>query len=103
MGPGLRRDDERGSSRDDPDACRVIPARHFPLRGNAGRMARGTAGGCLGSVGMDVREAEIRIDTSRGGYLDRALELRPMLAAAGDEIQRGREVTPANRRAMTER
>src|SRR5713226_8437687 len=57
----------------------------------------------LGRVRMDVREAEIRIDTSREGYLDRALELRPMLAAAGDEIERGREVTPEIVRAMIER
>src|SRR5712692_4194492 len=56
-----------------------------------------------GESGMDVREPEIRIDTSREGYLDRALELRPMLAAAGDEIERGREVTPEVVRAMIER
>src|SRR5712691_3836453 len=52
---------------------------------------------------MDVREPEIRIDTSREGYLDRALELRPMLAAAGDAIEHGREVTPEIVRAMIER
>src|SRR5260370_36156857 len=52
---------------------------------------------------MDVREPEIRIDTSREGYLDRALELRPMLAAAGDAIERGREVTPETVRALIER
>src|SRR5712692_1930398 len=56
-----------------------------------------------GEIRMDVREAEIRIDTSREGYLDRALELRPILAAAGDEIERGREVTPEIVRAMIER
>jgi alkylation response protein AidB-like acyl-CoA dehydrogenase len=56
---------------------------------------------------MDVREPEIRpeitIDVSREGYLDRARELVPMLAAAGDAIERGREVTPEIVRAMIER
>src|SRR5438128_11821543 len=52
---------------------------------------------------MDVREPEIRIDTSREGYLERARELRPMLAAAGDAIERGREVTPEIVDAMIER
>ena len=52
---------------------------------------------------MDVREPEIRIDVSREGYLDRALELRPMLAAASDEIERRRGVTPEVVRAMIER
>src|SRR5207237_10258418 len=55
------------------------------------------------NLGMDVREPEIRIDVSRKGYLDRALELRPMLAAASDAIERGREVTPEIVRAMIER
>src|SRR5437016_6167225 len=55
------------------------------------------------NLGMDVREPEIRIDVSREGYLDRALELRPMLAAASDAIERGREVTPEIVRAMIER
>src|SRR5579864_1118837 len=56
---------------------------------------------------MDVREPEtrleIKIDVSREGYLDRARELVPLLAAAGDEIERGREVTPEIVRAMIER
>ena len=36
-------------------------------------------------------------------YLERALELQPMLRAAGDEIERGREVTPEIVEAMKER
>ncbi len=52
---------------------------------------------------MDVREAEFRINTAREGYLDRARELVPILAAAGDEIERGRQVTPEVVRAMIER
>src|SRR6266446_10771751 len=36
-------------------------------------------------------------------YLERARELRPMLAAAGDAIERGREVTPEIVDAMIER
>ena len=52
---------------------------------------------------MDVREAEFRINTAREGYLDRARELVPILAAAGDEIERRREVTPEVVRAMIER
>ncbi len=39
----------------------------------------------------------------RQDYLDRALELRPMLAAAGDAIERGREVTPEIVAAMKQR
>src|SRR5207248_2779960 len=55
------------------------------------------------NLSMDVREPEIRIDVSRAGYLDRARELRPMLAAASDETERGREVTPEIVDAMIER
>ena len=36
-------------------------------------------------------------------YLERARELKPMLAAAGDETERGREVTPEIVEAMKER
>ena len=36
-------------------------------------------------------------------YLDRARELQPMLRAAGDEIERGREVTPGIVDALIER
>src|SRR5260370_7812151 len=36
-------------------------------------------------------------------YLERARELRPVLVAAGDEIERGREVTPAIVEALIER
>ncbi|HEX3951997.1 MAG TPA: acyl-CoA dehydrogenase family protein [Stellaceae bacterium] len=51
---------------------------------------------------MDVSEAR---DDSRlsQAYLERARELKPMLAAAGDEIERGRQVTPAIVDAMIER
>ena len=51
----------------------------------------------------DIREPEIRIDVSRDGYLDRARELKPMLAAAADETERGRQVVPEVVRAMIER
>src|ERR1051325_6111243 len=62
--------------------------------------------GPVGSAGekrMDVREPEFRINTAREGYLDRALELRPLLAAASDEIERHRGVTPQIVDAMIER
>ena len=36
-------------------------------------------------------------------YLERARELKPMLAAASDETERGREVTPEVVEAMKER
>jgi len=52
---------------------------------------------------MDVNEAEIRINTSREGYLDRARELQPMLRAAGDEIERHRQLPEAIVEALVER
>src|SRR5438045_1398099 len=42
-------------------------------------------------------------DKGQQDYLERARELRPMLAAAGDAIERGREVTSEVVAAMTER
>src|ERR1051326_6511959 len=42
-------------------------------------------------------------DKQQQDYLERARELRPMLAAAGDEIERGRQVTPEVVEAMKER
>src|SRR5260370_379331 len=75
----------------------------FPIAGQCRQNGPRHGRWYLGSVGMDVREPELRIATARGGYLDRALELRPMLAAAGDAIERGREVTPEIVRAMIER
>ena len=52
---------------------------------------------------MDVNEAEIRINTSREGYLDRARELQPMLRAAGDEIEQHRQLPEAIVEALVER
>ena len=51
---------------------------------------------------MDVSEAR-GDDRLAQTYLDRARELQPMLAAAGDAIERGREVTPEIVAAMKER
>jgi alkylation response protein AidB-like acyl-CoA dehydrogenase len=51
---------------------------------------------------MDVSEARGE-DRLAQTYLERARELQPMLAAAGDEIERGREVTPEIVSAMKER
>jgi alkylation response protein AidB-like acyl-CoA dehydrogenase len=51
---------------------------------------------------MDTLEArgDIKLEQS---YLDRARELQPMLRAAADECERGREVTPEVVAAMKER
>jgi alkylation response protein AidB-like acyl-CoA dehydrogenase len=51
---------------------------------------------------MDTLEAH-GADKLRQEYLERARELRPMLAAAGDEIERRREVTPEIVDALIER
>src|SRR5712691_8738663 len=51
---------------------------------------------------MDVNEARDDGKLAQS-YLDRARELRPMLAAAGDAIERGREVTPEIVDSMIER
>ncbi len=51
---------------------------------------------------MDVTEARDDGKLAQT-YLERARELRPMLAAAGDAIERGREVTPEIVDAMIER
>jgi len=51
---------------------------------------------------MDVSEAREDGKLAQT-YLERARELRPMLAAAGDAIERGREVTPEIVDAMIER
>src|SRR2546429_4468120 len=51
---------------------------------------------------MDVTEARDDGKLAQT-YLERARELRPMLAAAGDAIERGREVTPEIVNAMIER
>src|SRR5882762_9790923 len=51
---------------------------------------------------MDTLEAR-GAETLRQEYLERARELRPMLAAAGDEIERRREVTPEIVDALIER
>src|SRR3981189_571264 len=51
---------------------------------------------------MDTLEAR-GADSLRQDYLARARELRPMLAAAGDEIERRREVTPEGVEALIER
>ena len=51
---------------------------------------------------MDPLEAR-GAETLRQEYLERARELRPMLAAAGDEIERRREVTPEIVDALIER
>ena len=51
---------------------------------------------------MDTFEARGPKQLSKE-YLERARELRPMLAAAGDAIERGREVTPEIVAAMKER
>ena len=51
---------------------------------------------------MDVNEARDEGKLAQS-YLERARELRPMLAAAGDAIERGREVTPEIVDAMIER
>jgi indole-3-acetate monooxygenase len=52
---------------------------------------------------MDVGEARGDADILAQTYLDRARELVPMLAAAGDDIERGREVTPEIVSALIER
>jgi len=51
---------------------------------------------------MDVTETR-GDDRLAQSYLERARELKPMLAAAGDAIERGREVTPEIVDAMIER
>ncbi len=51
---------------------------------------------------MDLTEAA-GDDRLAQSYLGRARELKPLLAAAGDEIERGREVTPQIVEAMIER
>src|SRR6266567_3136097 len=51
---------------------------------------------------MDVSEAREDGKLAQT-YLERARELRPMLAAAGDEIERRREVTPEIVDALIER
>src|SRR5256885_14197928 len=51
---------------------------------------------------MDTLEAR-GADTLRQDYLARARELRPILAAGGDEAERRREVTPEVVEAMKER
>src|SRR5579862_6181595 len=50
---------------------------------------------------MDVSEA--RGDSLAKAYIARAHELKPMLAAASDAIEAGREVTPEIVNALTER
>jgi len=60
------------------------------------------AGGDGQETVMDVTEARNDGKLAQT-YLDRARELRPMLAAAGDAIERGREVTPEIVDAMIER
>src|SRR5437016_11371671 len=51
---------------------------------------------------MDVSEARDDGKLAQT-YLERARELKPMLAAAGDAIERGREVTPEIVAALIER
>src|SRR5580700_8456782 len=51
---------------------------------------------------MDALEPRGR-EKLRQDYLDGARELQPMLRADGDEIERGREVTPAIVEALIER
>ena len=51
---------------------------------------------------MDTLEARGEAGLAKT-YLERARELKPMLAAASDEIERGREVTPEIVEAMKER
>src|SRR5271168_2400022 len=51
---------------------------------------------------MDVAEAAGAAGLAQS-YLDRARELRPMLRAAGDAIERGRGVTPEIVEALVER
>ena len=51
---------------------------------------------------MDTLEAR-GADTLRQEYLARARELRPILAAGGDEAERRREVTPEVVEALKER
>jgi indole-3-acetate monooxygenase len=57
---------------------------------------------CPEETVMDVTEAAGEAGLARS-YLDRARELQPMLAAAGDAIERGREVTPEIVEALIER
>ena len=51
---------------------------------------------------MDTLEARGEAGLAKT-YLERARELKPMLAAAGDETERGREVTPEIVEAMKDR
>src|SRR4051794_37206386 len=51
---------------------------------------------------MDTLEAR-RESALEQSYIERARELQPMLRAAGDEIERGREVTPEVVAAMKDR
>ena len=51
---------------------------------------------------MDTLEARGEAGLAKT-YLERARELKPMLAAAGDEIERGRQVTPEIVEAMKDR
>src|SRR5919106_4910841 len=53
-------------------------------------------------AGMDTLEARGEAGLAKT-YLERARELKPMLAAAGDDIERRREVTPEIVEAMKER
>src|SRR6266852_1605273 len=77
----------------------------FPI----GSQRRHNAGGRLVEAAPVSEEAAMDASEARDdgklaqAYLERARELRPMLAAAGDAIERGREVTPEIVEAMIER
>src|SRR5437899_12654035 len=79
----------------------MVPIRVAGRHNAGGRLWPKSAPGSEETV-MDVSEA--RDDGKLAPtYLERARELRPMLAAAGDAIERGREVTPAIVEALIER
>jgi indole-3-acetate monooxygenase len=78
----------------------------FAFARPVGTMPAGDNGACrcrsLEEAVMDTLEA--RSDaTLEQTYIERARELQPMLRAAGDEIERRREVTPEIVEAMKER
>ena len=62
----------------------------------------GSGTGAAGEMAMDVTEGRSGEQLAQL-YVERARELRPSLAAASDDIERGREVTPAVVEALIER
>src|SRR5262245_41234080 len=89
-------------SRNHPRVWRSMRARHFKLHRDAGRMGPEEQERVAEELAMDTLEARSG-ETLRQDYIERARELKPMLAAAGDECERIRGVTPECVAAMKER